>query len=328
MATGHIYLTNNSPGAPDLTNAAGSLISVLDWALDTAGGTHWEKVFSGTNKAAYRATTGQRYYLQVDDSIGQVARVRGFASMSDVDTGTDPFPSPTSSSGLGYGALPKSSDANGRDYIIVGDSRFFMLRNEYSHSTFPWIPHHFAFGELSPLDPLDAYCTMLIATMGQNSTSAGWSTWNSTGSPFNSNSGFANIGVNFGNVTADDVPFRFAASPDGLTSSISAYGMHFVRNANSAATYSASPVLAMSPIRFTTGDGDAWGDNPNGPLRATLPYYYVLDCPINGGLSEGDILSVSGSTYEVIYQSYSTSQSSSNSFAWAIRTSNDEPGRA
>lgn len=54
----------------------------------------WEKAFSGTNKAAYRSTHADAtgLLLRVDDSVGNYANVRGYESMSDIDTGTGEFP--------------------------------------------------------------------------------------------------------------------------------------------------------------------------------------------------------------------------------------------
>ena len=55
----------------------------------------WQKAFSGTNKAAYRTASllGPRAYLRIDDTYtSTIARARGYANMTDVDTGTDPFP--------------------------------------------------------------------------------------------------------------------------------------------------------------------------------------------------------------------------------------------
>ena len=74
------YYTNTSPGAPTLTGAAGSLITLLDWLLVTNLG--WTKEFSGTNLASYRAATGNRFYLGVDDTTALYSRVRGFATMT------------------------------------------------------------------------------------------------------------------------------------------------------------------------------------------------------------------------------------------------------
>lgn len=54
----------------------------------------FEKVYSGTNKAAYRSLniTGTGCLLRVDDADTLSALIKGYLTMSDVDTGTEPFP--------------------------------------------------------------------------------------------------------------------------------------------------------------------------------------------------------------------------------------------
>lgn len=160
MATGHFFKTHLSPGAPPLNNAPGSLIAVLDWALDVATGTHWQKVFTGTNLAVYRATTGERRYLRVFDPNGTQAQVRAYETMSDASTGTGAFPSTAQRTVSTY-FVYKSSDATPRSYAIVGDSRFFLLTPEPAGNN---ISFKLAFGETSSFDPIDNYRTVIWAS--------------------------------------------------------------------------------------------------------------------------------------------------------------------
>lgn len=85
----------------------------------------WEKVFSAANKAVYRSTDtqGARFFYRVDDSGTTAARVRGYESMSDVDTGVAPFPTDAQLSGGGYLAKSASANATAVAYSMVGDSR-------------------------------------------------------------------------------------------------------------------------------------------------------------------------------------------------------------
>jgi hypothetical protein len=131
MATNFGHFTQASAGAPTLNGVAGPLINVIDWLLDvsnTNGRKVADKVYSGTNKAVYRFTTGQRFYLRVDDNYGQEARVRGYESMSDVDTGTDPFPLFTTYADTAL-VIRKSfeANANARDWEAVVWTRGFHL---------------------------------------------------------------------------------------------------------------------------------------------------------------------------------------------------------
>lgn len=53
----------------------------------------WTQPFTGTNKGAFLQPAGSNgFYLRVDDSNAQNSQVRGYETMSDVDTGTNLFP--------------------------------------------------------------------------------------------------------------------------------------------------------------------------------------------------------------------------------------------
>lgn len=101
----------------------------------------WEVAFSGANKAVYRSTDvmGPRFCYRVDDSGATHARVVGYESMSDIDTGVGPFPTDVQVPGGAY--FPKSVYAGGAavPYILVADSRAVMHLVSYavpSGSTF------------------------------------------------------------------------------------------------------------------------------------------------------------------------------------------------
>lgn len=131
MATNYGYFTQASSGAPTLNGTVGSLITTLDWLLDvsnTNGRKVADKVYTGTNKAVYRFTTGQRFYLRVDDAYAQESRMRGYESMTDVDTGVDPFPLLTTYGDSSY-VLRKSFEANSnaRDWRATVWARGFNL---------------------------------------------------------------------------------------------------------------------------------------------------------------------------------------------------------
>lgn len=92
----------------------------------------FSKVYSGTNKAAYRAgdIMSSRLYLRVaDDGTGAAtyARIRGYEGMSDVDTGTGPFPTDTQQSGGLYWGKSSAASSTARAWRIVGDSQGFYL---------------------------------------------------------------------------------------------------------------------------------------------------------------------------------------------------------
>lgn len=131
-------------GEQKVTETAAGLVKFATAAPDgTATGTiqfkmaplGWEKSFSGTNKAAYRSLDPQAsgMFLRVDDSQNQVARVLGFESMSDIDTGMGQFPLLAQLAvGMPNAVLwPKSyqnGGANPVTYVMFGDSRVFYIK--------------------------------------------------------------------------------------------------------------------------------------------------------------------------------------------------------
>lgn len=89
----------------------------------------WTKDYTGTNKAVYRMPTGTpRHYLRVYDADAQYSRVRGFESMSDVDTGTGLFPTTAQvpSEGL-YWYKSDAASGAARDWIVFGDDNVFYI---------------------------------------------------------------------------------------------------------------------------------------------------------------------------------------------------------
>jgi len=126
----------------------------------------WEKVFSATNKAAYRSTdvSGSRSYLYVDDTGTTAARVRSYEGMTDISTGIGPFPSDALISGGGY--QPKSVSANSNpvryDFFADGRTVYWAIApgsaNGASYMNAPLR----GFGDMLPLRPGgDAYAVAL-----------------------------------------------------------------------------------------------------------------------------------------------------------------------
>ena len=122
----------------------------------------FSKVFSDTNKAVYRSddVTGNRHYLRVDDSIGANARLRGFETMSDVDTGTGPFPTDAQLSGGAY--LHKSSAATNRAWFLISDGLMVYFICDAS-GVWGSGTGGFIFGDPIPYKTPDPYATCLIA---------------------------------------------------------------------------------------------------------------------------------------------------------------------
>ncbi len=89
----------------------------------------WSKVYSGTNKAAYRSNnvSGSQTFLRVDDTVGRNARVVGYETMSDVDTGEGPFPTATQLSGGGWWPKSNSASSAARAWTVVANDRTVYL---------------------------------------------------------------------------------------------------------------------------------------------------------------------------------------------------------
>lgn len=139
----------------------------------------FEKVFSGTNKAVYRALAGNRLYLRVDDSNATYARTVAYESMSDVDTGTNPFPTGAQLSGGHY--YVKSSDSGARNWRLFSDDRlFYVLSRIYATG---WDHYGYgtatlAFGDFFSYADIDPYGVLIVGQLDSTTTgsysSLGW----------------------------------------------------------------------------------------------------------------------------------------------------------
>lgn len=89
----------------------------------------WLKPFAATNLAAYKSAVPESTgcYLRVNDSDTRVARVVGYESMTDVNTGSGSFPSVAQMSGGGYWNKSNAAGAVPIGWTIVGDGRTFYI---------------------------------------------------------------------------------------------------------------------------------------------------------------------------------------------------------
>ncbi|CAK0752284.1 conserved hypothetical protein [Gammaproteobacteria bacterium] len=135
----------------------------------------WSKAYSGTNKAAYQSNdmTSTRMLLRVDDTGGGTggaleARVRGYESMTDVDTGSGLFPTAAQlASGM---FICKSSTLNStaRPWVVIGDGKRFFFVSYYYSASFQYGEVSF-FGDLiDPRKSGDAYHCALAAKPSEN----------------------------------------------------------------------------------------------------------------------------------------------------------------
>lgn len=89
----------------------------------------WAKIYSATNLAAYQSSdpAATDCLLRVDDTDTVNARVTGYVTMTDVNTGTGPFPTSGQVSGGGFWGKSATADGTTRPWVIVGDARGFYL---------------------------------------------------------------------------------------------------------------------------------------------------------------------------------------------------------
>lgn len=239
--------TSADTSAPVLTGVAGSLVTLLDAVLVNGYGSKpaagWSKAYSGTNKAAYRNGSGAnaRKYVRVNDAAAgsggaKEALIRGFDSMSDVDTGTTPFPSAAQSALTESGLIIRKSntaDSTARAWVAAADDRTLILFVATVDTSGFWCVTYA--GEFFSYLPGDAHCFALLGRWWENSSNRsaeGMPRIFGAGSPGLSGSGFpTSTGAN---------GHFIAGSHLGVASSVNSYlaagnGLHYGQNVSSSA---------------------------------------------------------------------------------------------
>lgn len=171
-----VYRSDDA-SAPVLEGTAGALITVLDAILVNGYGAKaaagWAKEFSGTNKAVYRAATGNRMRLRIDDTGTQEARAVGYESMSDVDTGTGPFPTAAQLSGGMFVRKSSTADGTDRPWICFADVDCFYLFTFCGQATIGLTTNTDAglgFGDFTSNLPGDTYNSFIMASAATGAT--------------------------------------------------------------------------------------------------------------------------------------------------------------
>lgn len=85
----------------------------------------WVKEFAGTNVAAYRSANvlGTRMYLRIDDTSTTLCRVVGYETMTDINTGTGPFPTAAQMAGGGYWPKAQVAGSTPLLWCLIADTR-------------------------------------------------------------------------------------------------------------------------------------------------------------------------------------------------------------
>ncbi len=281
------YYKSTDASAPALTGQVGSLIALLDAILVTGYGSKpgagWTKAFSGSNKAAYRMGSGRsQMYARIDDSGpgGQgprEARINGFESMTDVDTGTNNIVG-----GGGFIVIRKSSslDAVARNWFAVADDRTFILIQSWDNS-----PSYSGtyFGEFYSFMPNDDYGVMLIARFVENNTF-----YTQTTEALGLVSGSMSFGSFQGHYVARDTTTLVKQVPADKVIGMSGGGNQGLPNGPFYFPNLADGSLIMTPIYVRTAE--TAGILLRGRLRG-------MWCPMHGlltGLNIGDTFAGTG----------------------------------
>lgn len=175
------FYSSTDLDAPVLDGSIGSLINLLDAILVNGYGVKeplgWTKEFSGTNIAVYRNSTSDPLssgmYLRVDNSTGYGAvtssmtrcLVRGYKTMSDVDTGIDPTHECFWNSVVGTNTA--------QDWYCVGDHRTFYLNRSNNPSFYSYLLSSIlAAGDYKSYVPVNPY-NYFVTSDRTASTSSG-----------------------------------------------------------------------------------------------------------------------------------------------------------
>lgn len=116
----------------------------------------WTKPYTGTNIAVYRSPDADstQNCFRFTDTGTTVARMLAYTSMSDVNTGLNPYPTDAQRSGGTY--VLKASGSGNRQWFICANSRFvYLLVGDYT--SYPDQHFAMAFGDTVSRKANDAY---------------------------------------------------------------------------------------------------------------------------------------------------------------------------
>jgi hypothetical protein len=173
---------HDDASAPVLDGTVSSLIDLLDACLVTGYGAKsaagWTKPYTGTNKAVFRnsAVSGTGYHFRLlDDGVlssnaGRDCEIRGYQTMSDVDTGS--FPAPTVAQ-LANGRIWRKSgtaDATAREWVVIADERTAIVVIWPHGTSLP--PRGEIMGDFDPVDGDTVYHVVLSGQEASAGTTA------------------------------------------------------------------------------------------------------------------------------------------------------------
>lgn len=183
MAQFTIYRSTDA-SAPTVSGTAGDLVNLLDKCLvdgyGSQAGAGWTKPYTATNRRAYKNGTGSTgLYWRVRDDAGgtggaKEALIRGFESMSDVNTGSNPFPTSAQSALTDNSLVIRKSaaaDATTRPWIVIADAKtcYVFIQSGDQANTY----YAAAFGDFYSVVSGEVWNALLHARSSENSSTAG-----------------------------------------------------------------------------------------------------------------------------------------------------------
>ena len=290
-APGFEYFTSADAGAPVLTGQVGKMILLLDWLLVTKGG--WAKAYSGTNLAAYRSDTGNRFYLRVDDTQTKFARMRGYRAMTAISSGSNIFPATAYAAAANWGAGKSiSADSTARKYWGIRTNGYVMLYVELGNPTIDGAISRnlFVFGDVPSLCETDSYNTVILGSESPNTS----------GFPHN----YTPFSGQYSSLTsAISGPFMAATPSGGLNTPATVLDMPYGQsNVYTVAdpNYLKSGRIQFQSITLLSAEVAAGGSGP-GIARAKLPNIHVgLGLLPNVHLADGGTFSIGSRNFKAL----------------------------
>lgn len=146
--------------APVLSGEMGGGLNVIKAVLQdgygqTFTGLGWTEEYAANDIAVYRnSATGTNFYIRIEDNLSgtdNFMNIRGYGAMSDIDTGTDPFPSVAQQAdGL---VVTKSEDVSStsRPWLLFGTEKTFYLVISFDGDSSFLNAHTYGFGDFVSL---------------------------------------------------------------------------------------------------------------------------------------------------------------------------------
>lgn len=294
MAVGDvIHYSSIDASAPVLTGEAGTLVNLLDKLLVNGYGSKpaqgWTKPFSGTNKAAYKQPIGTNgFYLRVDDNAvdsNKTAQVRGYETMTDVDTGTFLFPTVAQRANY-YVAKSTTANSTARPWRAVGDGYTLFLMVEFNPgASFVDEMEISVFGDIDPWGASDVWGTLC---KGRISTVTASANVIETMSPRS----FSTVGYyarRFDGNVAGAANYRQASIDSGAGGSV---------NASSATVDDPSEIIGGNVIwpAFCIEQDGTGASNVRGQLPGMYYAAYNDEAYVNG-VEKNDFIGYSGKNF-------------------------------